>query len=122
MAETKKYALAAFDAFVQTWGVKYDKAVECLIKDRDAPLVFYDFPAEPPLREVHRRRNREVGQGDSDSSGQHQGGMNNQACSFWHLAMKLFFAPASGFVFSDCFAFTPGLALPPSRSRTRGVY
>jgi hypothetical protein len=34
MAETKKDALAAFDAFVETWGVKYDKAVECLIKDR----------------------------------------------------------------------------------------
>jgi len=46
MAETKKDALAAFDAFVETWGVKYDKAVECLIKDRDALLAFYDFPAE----------------------------------------------------------------------------
>jgi transposase-like protein len=46
MAETKKDALAAFDAFVETWGVKYDKAVECLIKDRDALLGFYDFPAE----------------------------------------------------------------------------
>ena len=46
MAETKKDALAAFDAFVETWGVKYDKPVECLIKDRDALLTFYDFPAE----------------------------------------------------------------------------
>jgi putative transposase len=46
MAETKKDALAAFDAFVETWGVKYDKAVECLIKDSDALLAFYDFPAE----------------------------------------------------------------------------
>jgi transposase-like protein len=46
MAETKTDALAAFDAFVETWGVKYDKAVECLIKDRDALLSFYDFPAE----------------------------------------------------------------------------
>ena len=46
MAETKKDALAAFDAFVETWGVKYDKAVECLIKDRNALLAFYDFPAE----------------------------------------------------------------------------
>jgi len=35
MAETKKDALAAFDAFVEAWGVKYDKAAECLIKDRD---------------------------------------------------------------------------------------
>jgi transposase-like protein len=46
MAETKTDALAAFDAFVETWGVKYDKAAECLIKDRDALLSFYDFPAE----------------------------------------------------------------------------
>src|SRR5262249_5705866 len=46
MAETKKDALAAFDAFIETWGVKYDKAVECLIKDGDALLAFYDFPAE----------------------------------------------------------------------------
>jgi hypothetical protein len=44
--ETKKDALAAFDAFVETWGVKYDKAVACLIKDRDALLAFYNFPAE----------------------------------------------------------------------------
>jgi hypothetical protein len=30
----------------ETWGVKYDKAVECLAKDRDAVLAFYEFPAE----------------------------------------------------------------------------
>src|ERR1700740_1985000 len=46
MAETKKDALAAFDVFVEIWGVKYEKAVECLIKDRDALLAFYHFPAE----------------------------------------------------------------------------
>src|ERR1700682_902589 len=46
MAETQKDALPAFDVFIETWGVKYDKAVECLIKDREALLAFYDFPAE----------------------------------------------------------------------------
>ena len=46
MAETKNDALVAFDAFVETWGVKYDKPVECLTKDREALLAFYDFPAE----------------------------------------------------------------------------
>jgi len=46
MAETKKDALAAFDVFAETWSVKYDKAVDCLVKDRDALLAFYDFPAE----------------------------------------------------------------------------
>ncbi len=46
MAETKKDALVAFDAFIETWSIKYDKAVECLTKDRDALLAFYAFPAE----------------------------------------------------------------------------
>ena len=46
MAETKNDALLAFDAFVENWGIKYDKAVDCLIKDPDALLAFYDFPAE----------------------------------------------------------------------------
>jgi len=46
MAETRKEALAAFDAFVESWGVKYEKAVRCLTKDREALLAFYDFPAE----------------------------------------------------------------------------
>jgi putative transposase len=46
MAETKKDALAAFDAFVEIYDIKYEKAVECLTKDRDALLAFYDFPAE----------------------------------------------------------------------------
>jgi putative transposase len=46
LAETKKDALVAFDAFVEIYAVKYEKAVECLTKDRDALLTFYDFPAE----------------------------------------------------------------------------
>jgi putative transposase len=45
-AETKVQANAAFDHFIETFGVKYDKAVAKLIKDRDALLTFYDFPAE----------------------------------------------------------------------------
>jgi transposase-like protein len=45
-AETKSHALLAFDAFVETWEFKYDKLVECLIKDRAALLAFYDLPAE----------------------------------------------------------------------------
>ena len=43
---TKNDAIAAFDAFIETWGVKYEKAVDCLSKDRDALLAFYDFAAE----------------------------------------------------------------------------
>ena len=46
MAETKKEANAAFDLFVETYGVKYERAVKKLTKDRDVLLTFYDFPAE----------------------------------------------------------------------------
>ena len=46
MAETKKEANAAFDLFAETYGVKYERAVAKLIKDRDVLLTFYDFPAE----------------------------------------------------------------------------
>ena len=46
MAETKAGADAAFDFFVEAYGVKYDRAVKCLSKDRADLLAFYDFPAE----------------------------------------------------------------------------
>jgi transposase-like protein len=46
MADTREHANQAFDLFVQTYEAKYSKAVECLSKDRDVLLAFYDFPAE----------------------------------------------------------------------------
>jgi len=46
MAETKSAAVTAFDQFVRTYQAKYPKAVECLTKDREAMLAFFDFPAE----------------------------------------------------------------------------
>lgn len=46
MAETRAEAEAAFDAFIETWELKYDKAADCLARDREALLAFYDFPAE----------------------------------------------------------------------------
>ena len=46
MAETRKAAETALDVFIETYGIKYEKAVECLTKDRDALFAFYDFPAE----------------------------------------------------------------------------
>ena len=47
MAETRAEADQAFDAVPgQTFRAKYPKAAECLEKDREALLTFYDFPAE----------------------------------------------------------------------------
>jgi putative transposase len=46
MADTREHAKQAFDLFVTTYQAKYPKAVECLVKDREVLLAFYDFPAE----------------------------------------------------------------------------
>lgn len=45
-APTRSAAEAAIDTFTEKYGAKYARAVECLTKDRDALLSFYDFPAE----------------------------------------------------------------------------
>lgn len=45
MAESKEDALKAWDKFMQVYGDKYDKACECLNKDKEQLLTFYDFPA-----------------------------------------------------------------------------
>ena len=46
MAETKSDAQKAFDYFLSAYRAKYPKAAECLAKDREELLAFYDFPAE----------------------------------------------------------------------------
>jgi len=46
MADSREAAGKAFDAFLEIYGAKYPKACECLAKDRDELLAFYDFPAE----------------------------------------------------------------------------
>ena len=46
MAETKDDALKAYELFIETYGDKYPKAVECLVKDKDKLFTFYDFPAK----------------------------------------------------------------------------
>ncbi len=46
MADTRDHANQAFDLFRRTYEAKYPKAVECLAKDREVLLAFYDFPAE----------------------------------------------------------------------------
>lgn len=45
-AETRAAADIALDTFAEKYGAKYEKAVTCLAKDRDALLAFYDFPAD----------------------------------------------------------------------------
>ncbi len=45
-APNRTAAETAIDTFVEKYGAKYGKAVECLTKDRTALLAFFDFPAE----------------------------------------------------------------------------
>ena len=45
LAPTREDALKAFDLFIDSFGSKYPKAVECLTKDKKDLFAFYDFPA-----------------------------------------------------------------------------
>ena len=46
LSENRAVADAAMTTFAEKYAPKYDKAVECLLRDRDALLTFFDFPAE----------------------------------------------------------------------------
>jgi putative transposase len=45
-ADTRAHASEALDSFLATYEAKFPKATECLAKDRDVLLAYYDFPAE----------------------------------------------------------------------------
>jgi transposase-like protein len=46
MSATRQEAYKAFDQFIKNYEAKYPKATECLKKDKEELLAFYDFPAE----------------------------------------------------------------------------
>ena len=45
-APTRAAAEGAMEIFVEKYGAKYARATECLTKDRETLLAFYDLPAE----------------------------------------------------------------------------
>ena len=57
-AETRAAAEMAVETFAEKYGAKYDKAVACLVKDREALLAFFDFPAEPGITCARQTRSR----------------------------------------------------------------
>jgi transposase-like protein len=75
LGDTRKSAEKAFDVFINTFKSKYPKAAECLDKDREDLLTFYDFPAyhwkhirstntiESPFATVRLRTDRTRGHG-----------------------------------------------------------
>lgn len=46
MSDTKISAEKAFDDFLEKYDAKYATACDCLRKDREELLAFYDFPGE----------------------------------------------------------------------------
>lgn len=46
MAQTREEAYKEFEFFIASWQAKYPKATQCLQKDKQELLAFYDFPAE----------------------------------------------------------------------------
>ena len=45
-AETRKEAYKAFDNCIERFNPKYPRAMNCLAKNKDSMLAFYDYPAE----------------------------------------------------------------------------
>jgi len=46
MSETRENASQSFDNFLEKYGSKYEAACDCLRKDRDVLLTFYNYPAD----------------------------------------------------------------------------
>jgi transposase-like protein len=46
MSDTRENADKAFDKFVAVYQAKYPKATQCLLRDKEELLAFYDFPGE----------------------------------------------------------------------------
>ena len=46
LAPTREQALVAYNAFLSVYRTKFEKACECLVKDKGVLFTLYDFPAE----------------------------------------------------------------------------
>lgn len=46
LAPTREDALSSYERFINEYGAKYPRAVECVTKDKEVLFTFYDFPAE----------------------------------------------------------------------------
>ncbi len=58
LAPHRAEAETAIDVFVEKYHVKYERAVECLIKDRHALLAFFDFLLSTGSTYAARTRSR----------------------------------------------------------------
>ena len=85
-APTRAAATAAIDMFADKYGAKYDKAVACLTKDREATLLaFFDFPAEHSDIESDRERVRDGAASNRADKGSPVGEVNAAAKTWQRL-------------------------------------
>jgi putative transposase len=80
LSENRKSADKAFDVFVRTFEGKYPRATECLEKDREHLLTFFNFPShhwkhirstntiESPFATVRLRTDKTRGQGTENTT------------------------------------------------------
>jgi transposase-like protein len=114
-ADTRAHAGEAFDLFIATYDPKYPKATECLAKDRDTLLAFYDFPAEHwihlrttnPIEStfatVRLRHRRTKGNGSRRACLTMVFKLMESAAQHWRLlnGTKLLPDVIAGFIFND---------------------
>jgi transposase-like protein len=96
LSENRKSAGRAFDLFIRTFEGKYPKATECLEKDREHLLSFYDFPShhwkhirstntiESPFATVRLRTDKTRGQGTEKTTHMMVFKLLEQASIRWH--------------------------------------
>jgi hypothetical protein len=72
-ASTRAAAESAIDVFADKYGAKYEKAVTCLTKDREALLAFFDFPGRALGPPTHVKPDRERVRDSSSSHAAHEG-------------------------------------------------
>jgi transposase-like protein len=96
LSDTLKGANKAFDIFIHTFELKYPKATECLAKDREHLLTFYNFPAnhwkhirstntiESPFATVRLRTNKTRGHGTETTTHMMIFKLLEQASKRWH--------------------------------------
>jgi putative transposase len=114
-SESRKNAIKAFDAFVRTYEGKYPKATECLEKDREHLLTFFDFPShhwkhirstntiESPFATVRLRTDKTRGQGTENTTHLMVFKLLEQASMRWHKLAGSTIIPLvlAGAIFED---------------------
>ena len=115
LSENRKSADKAFDIFIRVFEGKYPKATECLEKDREHLLTFYNFPSrhwkhirstntiESPFATVRLRTNKTRGQGTEKTTHMMVFKLLEQASLRWHKLAGSNIIPMllSGAIFED---------------------